>query len=151
MSTPVAQTPEEIPKENDNVDTPSAKQSHAQKCLNLIFNTKNKDDVDTEQVKAAGESYANFFDIETDLKLEDDGRYNLAPSLIFPTVTRDNLSPDQQSTLDQILNYMRCSWSKKFKIKVRTGNSNTKKKRSHTHETTNASPPHQKVKVEKSS
>lgn len=74
VSNPEAQTPEEIPKENENVDTPSAKQSHAQKCLNLIFNTKNKDDVDTEQVKTAGESYANFFDIETDLKLEDDGK-----------------------------------------------------------------------------
>ena len=83
MSTPVAQTPEEIPKENENVDTPSAKQSHAQKCLNLIFNTKNKNDVDTEQIKTAGKSYANFFDLETDLKLEDDGKYNLSPPLFF--------------------------------------------------------------------
>ena len=141
----------ETPKENENVDNPTAKQSHAQKCLNIIYNTKNKNDVDTEQVKTAGESYANFFDLETDLKLEEDGRYNLAPSTIFPTISRDDLTADQQSTLDQILNYMRCTWSKKFKIKVRTGNSGTKKKRPRTEDPSKTSPPHKNVKAEKTS
>ena len=51
--TPETRSLEETPIENENVDNPTAKQSHAQKCLNIIHNTKNKKDVDTEQVKTA--------------------------------------------------------------------------------------------------
>ena len=101
--------------------------------------------------KTAGESYANFFDLETDFKLEEVGRYNLAPSKIFPKISRDVLTADQQSTLDQILHHMRCTWSKKFKIKVRTGNSSIKKKRPRTEDPSKSSLPHKNVKAEETS
>ena len=40
--TPETKSPEEIPKGNENVDNPTAKQSQAQQCLNLIYKPRIK-------------------------------------------------------------------------------------------------------------
>ena len=94
-----------------------------------------------------GESYASVLDLEKDLKLEEDGSYNLSPSTIFPTLSREDLTGDQVAILDQILSFMSEILSKKLKTKIRTGNSGTKKKRSHTDDPSKMSPPHKNIKA----
>ena len=156
-STPVTNTqvPEanpEIPnledesQDKEKIDTPSAKQGNEQKCLNLIFNTKNKDEVSDMQIQTAGEIFSNFFNKDIDFKIDEDCKYNIDSASIFPTVTRDNLTDPQQSTFDKILNHMRISWSKKYGIKIKT--SNPKKKHTRTKDEIKTSPLHQKAKVE---
>ena len=93
----------------------------------MIFNTKNKDDTNDLEIKSAGETFLNFFNKDIDFKADEDGKYNMDPAIIFPTVTRDNLTDLQQSTLDKILNQMRISWNKKYSIDIKIGN--PKKKR----------------------
>ena len=95
---------EEKSQDTEKIDTPSAKQSNEQRCLNVIVNSKNKDDVNDQEIKSAGEIFSNFFNKDIDFKADEDGKYNMDPAFIFPTVTRENLTDLQQSTLDKILN-----------------------------------------------
>ena len=146
--TPETKSPEEIPKGNENVDNPTAKESLAQQCLNLICNTKNKKSVNKDKTKHAGESYAQFFYFEDGFKLEEDGSYNIALASIFPSLNRDEIDTEQTSILDQILEQMKCTWSKKFKTEMTINN---KKKRPRTADSPKASPPHKNVKAEEKS
>ena len=47
------------------------------------------------QVQTAGEIYSNFFNKETDFKVGNDGKYNIDPTSIFPSITRENLTDPQ--------------------------------------------------------
>ena len=47
---PEMPNPDDDTQDKKKIDTPSAKQGNEQKCLNLIFNTKNKDEVSDMQI-----------------------------------------------------------------------------------------------------
>jgi len=132
------------PSENENVDTLSSKQNHEKRCENLIISSEKND----MNIKTAAESYSQFFKIEKDFTLNNEGVHNCDPYKIFPTVTRDTLTSTQQSTFDKILNHMRIAWvNKSPSPKVFTNHPN-KRPRPKTNET-KVSPDKQKSKTEK--
>ena len=111
----------------------------------MIQNTKNKEDVDDQEIKTTGEMYSSFFK-DTNFNTDEDGKISMDPAKIFPSITRDSLTDHQESTLDKILNQMKIFWNKKYNIDMRIGH--PKKKHPQAQDETKTSPVHQKAKVE---
>ena len=135
----------ETPVIRENIDNPTTRESLTEQCLNLIKNTKNRNDVTKEHTKQATESFALFFTIDDGFKQLEDGSLMIEETSIFPTITRVDLNTEQTAIFDRILDPMEPVWQKKFKSKIRI---DKKMKRPRNADLPKASPPPKNAKAD---
>ena len=135
--TPATEDHEETTAESKDSKTPTTKENNIEQCLNLILNTKNRQNVHKDLTKQAAESLAVFFNLDCFQKL-DDGSLWIEEATIFPSISRADLDSEQTAILDRILDPMEVVWTRKYKAKTII---NKKSKRTRDGDSPRSSPP----------